>query len=90
MLFDRRTLQDLLFLAEASLQPGRTIEAHIDPYEEIYFILSGTGRMRVGDEARSVSGGDAVWIPVGAVHELVNDGDAECRFLVVAGPMQGE
>ena len=87
MILDRRILKDILFLAHAFLPPGQTIEAHVDPYEEIYIITAGGGRMRVGDEVQAVEAGQSIWIPLGSVHELVNDREEECQILVVAGPM---
>jgi mannose-6-phosphate isomerase-like protein (cupin superfamily) len=65
----------------------RTLEAHVDPMEEIYFISSGEGEMTVGDETRHVKSGDAVWIPTGSVHALTNSGDEDCYVLVVASPV---
>ena len=86
MVLDRRTLKEIGFLAIASLKPGKEIEAHVDPMEEIYFVLSGSGEMRVDDEARPVNPGDAVWIPTGSSHALLNDGEEDCVILVVASP----
>jgi mannose-6-phosphate isomerase-like protein (cupin superfamily) len=86
MILDRRTLQEIGFLAIATLAPGKEIEAHVDPMEEIYFIASGSGEMRVDEERRPVGPGDAIWIPAGSAHSLVNDGDQECTILVVASP----
>ena len=50
MILDGRILKEIGFLAIARLAPGRQIEAHVDPMEEIYFVVSGTGQMRVDDE----------------------------------------
>ena len=86
MILDRRTLQEIGFLAIARLDPGKEIEAHVDPMEEIYFIANGSAEMRVDDEKRQVTAGDAVWIPAGSVHALLNNGDQECTILVVASP----
>ena len=86
MILDRRILKELGFLAIANLAPGKEIEAHVDPMEEIYFVLSGTGEMRVGEESRQVGAGDATWIPVGSAHSLLNSGDQELTILVVASP----
>jgi mannose-6-phosphate isomerase-like protein (cupin superfamily) len=55
--------------------------------EEIYFVVSGTGQMRVGDKTRQVVPGDATWIPVGSVHALLNNGEEDCVILVVASPL---
>jgi quercetin dioxygenase-like cupin family protein len=86
MVLDRRTLQELGFLAIATLEPGKEIEPHVDPMEEIYFIAGGSGEMRVDDEKRPVGPGDAVWVPAGSEHALLNDGEEECTILVVASP----
>lgn len=86
MILDRRTLKEIGFLAIASLKPGKEIEAHVDPMEEIYFILSGFGEMSVEGEARPVKPGDAVWIPTDASHALLNNGEEDCVILVVASP----
>jgi mannose-6-phosphate isomerase-like protein (cupin superfamily) len=86
MILDRRILKEIGFLAIAKLSPGKEIEAHRDPMEEIYFVLSGSGEMRVDTEARQVAPGDATWIPTGSSHSLLNDGDEELVILVVASP----
>ncbi len=86
MILDRRILKEIGFLAIAKLPPGREIEAHIDPMEEIYFVLSGSGEMRVDNEAKSVGAGDATWIPTGSSHSLFNNGQQDCIILVVASP----
>jgi mannose-6-phosphate isomerase-like protein (cupin superfamily) len=84
MILDRRTLKEIGFMAIARLAPGRKIEAHTDPMEEIYFVLSGFGEMHVDEEARQVGPGDATWIPVGSRHSLFNNGQEDCVILVVA------
>lgn len=87
MVLDRRILSEIGFLAIARLAPGHKIEAHADPMEEIYFVLSGTGRIQVDDQMRPMGPGDATWIPTGSVHALENDGQQDCVVLVVASPV---
>lgn len=84
MVLDGRVLKELGFLAIARLEPGRRIESHIDPMEEIYFIMNGEGEMSVDDETKRVVPGDAVWIPTGSRHGLANAGSEECVILVIA------
>jgi quercetin dioxygenase-like cupin family protein len=84
MLLESNVLQGLLFFAHAVLKPGRVIESHIDPYEEVYYLLQGHGVMKVGDEEENVSAGDAIWLPYGVPHSLVNDGDEDCVIVVAA------
>jgi len=52
MVLDRRTLREIGFLACATLEKGKEIESHVDPMEEIYFIMSGEGEMTVGEDTR--------------------------------------
>jgi len=84
MLLDSRVLEGLLFFAHAVLKPGKEIETHIDPYEEVYYLLSGRGVMTVGGERQEVAAGDAIWLPYGVPHSLINDGDEDCVILVAA------
>jgi len=84
-ILDNRHLQTLMFLAHASLTPGKTLIGHVDPMEEIYIIQSGRGLMQVDEETHEVKPGDAIHIPVGHFHELTNIGEEELTLLVVAG-----
>lgn len=74
-------------LAEARLAVGQATTPHYHPRaEEIYYIVSGSGQMQIGEEARSVGPGDAIAIPPGAVHQIVNTGQAELRLLCCCAP----
>jgi quercetin dioxygenase-like cupin family protein len=85
MILDTRHLRTLMFLAHASIVPGKKLIGHVDPMEEIYIIQSGQGQMQVGDEVCEVGSGDAIHIPIGFFHELTNTGEKELTILVVAG-----
>ena len=87
MILDRRILKEIGFLATARLTPGRRIEPHIDPMEEIYFIMDGEGEMSVDEEKRHVVPGDAIWIPTGSSHGLANTGNEDLVILVIASPV---
>ena len=84
-ILDNCHLQTLMFLAHASLAPGKTLIGHVDPMEEIYIIQSGRGLMQVDQETHEVKPGDAIHIPMGHFHELTNIGEGELTLLVVAG-----
>ena len=90
MILDTRFLRDIMFLAGCVISPGQTLEGHIDPMEEIYFLLSGRARMQVDDEHREIGPGEAVWIPQGALHELTNIGDEDCFLAVIAAPIRDD
>lgn len=84
MVMDSSFLESMLFFAHALLPPGNRLEEHIDPYEEIYFILKGCGLMRVGRDERDVKEGDAIWIPAGDIHSLKNTGNENTAIIVIA------
>jgi mannose-6-phosphate isomerase-like protein (cupin superfamily) len=74
-------------LAEARVPPGRaTIPHHHAVAEEIYYMLSGTGSMTLGDESRPVGPGDAIAIPPGVRHTIRNTGGDELVFLCCCAP----
>ena len=74
-------------LAEANVPVGGSTAAHYHPLaEELYFIQTGTGRMRMGGEERDVGPGDTVLIPPGVEHKITNTGDVDLVFLCCCAP----
>lgn len=74
-------------LAEATLAPGASTEAHYHPNtEEIYYLLSGTGIMAIEEEIREVVPGDSIAIPPGARHQIRNSGEVALVFLCCCVP----
>ena len=74
-------------LAEATLPPGAATEPHYhSKTEELYYILRGTGLMRFPESERRVGPGDAVPIPPGTPHQIVNEGPEDLIFLCCCVP----
>lgn len=74
-------------LAEATVQPGAETAEHYHPRtEELYFFVSGAGRMRLGAEETAVTGGDCVVIPPGVAHKLWNPGSIPLVLLCSCAP----
>ena len=74
-------------LAEATVPPGSaTIEHFHRTSEEIYLFTQGMGLMRLGDNESAVRAGDAVVIPPGARHKLVNTGPEPLVLLCCCAP----
>ena len=67
---------------------GRTTGHAHEDMEEVYFILSGKGKMVVGDDEFSIQGGDALYIPSGAFHVTYNPGNQPLKFLWVTGRLE--
>ena len=74
-------------LAEARLPVGGSTQEHYHPHaEEIYFITSGTGNIRIETELRAVKVGDAIAIPPGKRHKLWNTGNETLKLLCCCAP----
>ena len=87
LLSHRNSLIRQQSLAEARLLAGASTTPHYHPQtEEIYYILSGCGRMQIGPQSQEVGPGDAIAIPPGAVHQITNPGPDRLTFLCCCAP----
>lgn len=74
-------------LAEASLEPGGETAEHFHPRaEELYYFVTGQGRMRLGAEESDVVAGDCVAIPPGTPHKLWNTGVGRLVLMCCCAP----
>jgi len=64
---------------------ANTLHRHVRA-EEFYFVLEGTGRMRVGDQTLTVPRHGGVLVGPGVLRQVFNDGDAEALWLIVGAP----
>src|SRR5215213_3988999 len=66
-----------------------TLHKHIRQ-EEFYFVLEGTGRLRVGDETLTVPRHGGVLVGPEQVRQVFNDTEAEVLWLIVGAPEELE
>lgn len=60
-------------IASGYLKPKQKALPHFHKLsEEVYYVVYGAGKCRVGDVIEKIKAGDAVCIPAGAVHALEN------------------
>jgi uncharacterized cupin superfamily protein len=73
------------------LPPGsaNTLHKHLRQ-EEFYFVLEGTGRMRVGGETLTVPKHGGVLVGPEQLRQVFNDTDAETLWLIVGAPEELE
>src|SRR5437763_8114376 len=64
---------------------ANTLHKHICS-EEFYFVLEGTGRMRVGDEALTVPKYGGGMVGPDELRQVFNDTDAERLLAIVGAP----
>lgn len=68
------------------LPPGGKTDDHVHDEGELFYVLSGRGTIRVGDEVEIITPGTAVWGPPGKPHQLINEGRGALRVLWVLSP----
>jgi mannose-6-phosphate isomerase-like protein (cupin superfamily) len=74
-------------LAEASVPPGGETAEHYHPKtEELYYFVSGAGRMRLAEDEADVTAGDCVVIRPGVPHKLWNPGEESLVLLCCCAP----
>ncbi len=61
--------------------------------EEMFFILDGTGEIRIGEKVHPVRPGDVIACPPGGpetAHQIVNTGSSDLRYLAVSTNLMPE
>ena len=99
---EEETLRDTYFLIDPEDSPSRNLKmghtiiyptgkttghAHED-MEEVYYILSGKGKMVVGEDEFPVQAGDAFYVPFGEYHVTYNTGNQPLAILWVTGRVE--
>jgi mannose-6-phosphate isomerase-like protein (cupin superfamily) len=75
---------DLASFEHVTVPPGGNVGLHVHSRtEEIYFIISGRGRMRVDDETREVGRGDLILTPLHSAQSFEVLGDEPATFIVM-------
>ncbi len=74
-------------IAHAIVPPGEaTLPHRLRTSTEVYFIISGEGRMSINGEVRKVRAGEAIYIPAGARQSIENTGREDLAFLCIVDP----
>jgi mannose-6-phosphate isomerase-like protein (cupin superfamily) len=85
--FLERTGSEIMGARLWRLPPRSANTLHRHPLmEEFYFVVEGTGRMRIGDETITVPRHGGVLVGPEMVRQVFNDTDAEVLWLIVGAP----
>ena len=68
---------------------ANTLHKHVRA-EEFYFVLEGTGRIRVGEETLTVPKHGAVLVGPDQLRQVFNDSDEEVLWLIIGAPEETE
>jgi mannose-6-phosphate isomerase-like protein (cupin superfamily) len=70
-----------------TLQPGEEIGAEVhETHDQFFRIEEGMGRVTIDDNNYDVEDDDAVIVPAGARHNVVNTGSEPLRLYTIYGP----
>ena len=71
-------------LTRHSIQPSKHGDFHThDSVEHVFYVLSGHGQIKLGDEFYDIKIGDAVHVPPNIGHQNFNTGDKWLDLLVI-------
>jgi mannose-6-phosphate isomerase-like protein (cupin superfamily) len=73
-------------LAHAVVKAGQKTKLHQLRTSEVYYILSGSGAMHIGDEVRKVGRGDTVYIPPKSRQWIENISKKSLEFICIVDP----
>ena len=76
-----------IWLGLSEVDPGSSSNAHShERNEEVFYVVSGEGFVRVDDERQAVSAGSVIVIPPGSTHQLENSGDEVLKVVCSVSP----
>ncbi len=78
--------QTNLAITWVDVAPGSRQMLHRHEPEQVYVIIAGTGRMRVGEEEKDVVTGDFIHIPPNVVHAIENRSSQMLSYISAATP----
>jgi mannose-6-phosphate isomerase-like protein (cupin superfamily) len=82
-----RTKSEILGARLWRLPPRSANTLHRHPkMEEFYFVVEGTGRIRVGDETLTVPKYGGLLVGPAHLRQVFNDTDAEVLWLIIGAP----
>jgi mannose-6-phosphate isomerase-like protein (cupin superfamily) len=74
-------------LTKHSIQPSKRGDFHThdaDTSEHVFYVLGGSGQIKLDEEIVDVGVGDAVHVPPSVGHQSINNGDEWLDMLVIS------
>ena len=63
---------DVIQITHGTVKAGYALGGGVHEEDEIYYILSGKGKLQLDDKIVDVAGGEVIFIPAGCFHALDN------------------
>jgi len=78
---------DHLSVIEESVPPNEKEERHYHNLsDQFFYILSGVAHIEIAGSVFELKPGDGIHVPAKKPHQLMNQGHADLRFLLVSQP----
>ncbi len=69
-------------LIHLTLKRGEVIEKHDNPFDVIFYILEGIGKLTLNNETHLLNTNDCISVSTGIQRTMENSGDKELKILV--------
>ena len=74
---------DKLEVVHLILKPGEKIGKHLQPFDVVFFILSGEATLETDQETVEVKENTSIFVPAGMPRGWNNNGPADFKILVI-------
>ena len=76
-----------LFAGLNCFEPGQQHEPHVHAgQDKLYYVIQGTGLVRIAEREEQLSAGDVAFAPSGVVHSIRNSGTERLIVMAVLAP----
>ena len=73
-------------IAQFTLGPGKKSKLHKISSSEIYYILEGSGKLKIDEETHQLEKDDSVYVPPNSKQFIENTGSIDLKFLCIVEP----
>ncbi len=73
-------------IARFTLEPGKKSKLHKMDSSEIYYILEGSGDLKINEETHHLEKDDSAYVTPNSKQFIENTGEGICRFLCIVEP----
>jgi mannose-6-phosphate isomerase-like protein (cupin superfamily) len=79
-------VESALTVTWVEVRPGDGQPLHRHEAEQVYVLVGGRGRMRIGEESAVLTAGDMALVPGGELHGIENTGSEVLVYVSAATP----
>jgi len=73
-------------MAQFTLEPGKKTKLHKMSSSEIYYILEGSGMLKINEDTYQLEKDDSVYVPPNSKQFIENTSSIDLRFLCIVEP----